>query len=218
MSQQHWRNVLHCDQKPDAEMRAIDAQEAALADVPDRVRQIRGLISRFDSLTHYRAFDNLEFLLNAIGAQDYPGAPAVDVLSRAWEIDDERRARFKTYVRALTAWTDGDAIQGDEAEQVRAALGSPDDNKRWLAASLAKTLKAFAYDEADRLEEAPPAAFVRALYKAALGRDLSEDDLQNRLDELAAGKSRNALAREIYDSAESRQHQLHHLLHHLETE
>ena len=86
-------------------------------------------------------------------------------------------------------------------------MGPFEERKAWLAASLAHTLKAFAYEAQDLLGEAAEADFVRGVYRAALGRDPSPDDLQNRLAELAGGKSRDHFIREVFDSAESRQRQ-----------
>ncbi len=216
MSRSHWRNVLHHDDEPNEAMQRIDAQVAPLEELPDAVRHIRSLIARFDSLTHYRAFDNLDLIVRAIGAGTYPGQPAVDVLTRAWQMDDRRRRRAKAYVQTLQAWSEG--TSAEEAQQVvgDAALCAElygilgpltVPTKAWLAASLAHTLKAFAYEAPDWLDEADAADFVRGVYRAALGRDPSPDDLQNRLAELAGGKSRGHLVREVFDSAESRQRQ-----------
>ncbi len=215
MSTSHWRNVLHHHDEPDEAMQRIDARVTPLEDLPEAVRHIRALIARFDSLTHYRAFDNLNLLVRAIGDGTYPGRPAVDVLARAWELDDQRRSRAKTYVQILQAWSAGKPVE--EAQQVagdaeRCAelygiLGPFAEHKAWLAASLAHTLRAFAYEAQDLLDEAAEADFVRGVYRAALDRVPSSDDLQNRLAELAAGKSREHFIREIFDSAESRQRQ-----------
>ena len=215
MPDSHWRNILHHHDEPDEAMHRIDAQVASLEELPDAVRHIRALISRFDSLTHYRAFDNLDLLVRAIGEGDYSGRPAVDVLTRDWEMDDQRRSRAKTYVQTLQAWSEGKAVE--EAQQVvgdaelcaelYSTLGSLEEHKTWLAASLAHTLKAFAYEAQDLLDETDAADFVRGVYRAALGRDPSHDDLQNRLAELAGGKSRDHFVREVFDSAESRQRQ-----------
>ena len=57
------------------------------------------------------------------------------------------------------------------------------------------------------LDETAEEDFVRGVYRAALDRDPSSDDLQNRLAELAGGKSRDHFVREVFDSAESRQRQ-----------
>ncbi len=215
MPDSHWRNILHHHDEPDEAMQRIDAQVASLEELPDAVRHIRALISRFDSLTHYRAFDNLDLLVHAIGEGTYSGRPAVDVLTRDWEMDDQRRRQAKTYVKTLRAWAEGQSAE--EAQQVAGdaelcaelygILGPLEEHKAWLAASLAHTLKAFAYEAQDLLDETDAADFVRGVYRAALGRDPSPDDLQNRLTELAGGKSRDHFVREVFDSAESRQRQ-----------
>ena len=215
MPDSHWRNILHHHDEPNEAMQRIDAQVDPLEELPDAMRHIRALISRFDSLTHYRAFDNLDLLVRAIGEGTYPGQPAVDVLTRAWEMDDQRRSRAKTYVQTLQAWSEGKSAE--EAQQVAGdselcaelyrTLGSLEEHKAWLTASLAHTLKAFAYEAQDLLDETDAADFVRGVYRAALGRDPSHDDLQNRLTELADGKSRDHFVREVFDSAESRQRQ-----------
>lgn len=75
MTPSHWRNILHRDDEPDEAMQRIDAWVAPLEELPDAVRHIRSLIARFDSLTHYRAFDNLNLLVRAIGEGTYPGRP-----------------------------------------------------------------------------------------------------------------------------------------------
>lgn len=215
MTPSHWRNILHRDDDPDEAMQRIDAQVAPLEELPDAVRHIRSLVARFDSLTHYQAFDNLNLLVRAIGEGTYPGRPAVDVLTRAWEVDDRRRDRAKTYIQTLQAWSEGQPL--DEAQQgagdaalcaeLYDALGPLAEHKAWLAASLAHTLRAFAYEAQDWLAAATAADFVCGVYRAALGRDPSGDDLQNRLAELAGGKTREHFIREIFDSAESRQRQ-----------
>lgn len=215
MPDSHWRNILHHHDEPDESMEYIDAQVAPLEKLPDAVRHIRALISRFDSLTHYCAFDNLDLIVRAIGEGTYPGQPAVDVLTRAWEMDDQRRGRAKTYVQTLHAWSEGKSAEeaqqaaGDSGlcAELYATLGPFEEHKAWLAASLAHTLRAFAYEAQDLLDEAAEADFVRGVYRAALDRDPSSDDLQNRLAELAGGKSRDHFVREIFDSAESRQRQ-----------
>lgn len=215
LSSSHWRNILHHHDEPDEAMQCIDARIAPLEELPDAVRHIRSLIARFDSLTHYRAFDNLDLIVRAIGDGTYPGRPAVDVLTRAWEMDDERRGRAKVYVQILQAWAAGKSVEearqgvgdAERCAELYDALGPFAEHKAWLAASLAHTLKAFAYEAQDLLDEADAADFVCGVYRAALDRDPSPDDLQNRLAELAGGKSRDHFIREIFDSAESRQRQ-----------
>ena len=182
MPDSHWRNILHHHDEPDEAMQRIDAQVAPLEELPDAVRHIRALISRFDSLTHYCAFDNLDLIVRAIGEGTYPGQPAVDVLTRAWEMDDQRRSRAKTYVQTLRAWSEGKSAE--EAQQVAgdselcaelyATLGPFEEHKAWLAASLAHTLKAFAYEAQDLLDETAEADFVRgSLSRGARPRPLA---------------------------------------------
>lgn len=213
-----WRNVTCPESEPDAEMRKIDDLETELGDLPPLVERIRALISRVDPLSHYKAFENLDFLLQAIGELDYPGSPAVDVLWRHGAIDDARRVRAKQLIDALGAWLDGvELVMAQEAmpdsagqlADVYAALGDSTDEKRWLAMCLRKTLKEHAYTPWDFINEADDAAFVRAVYMSILGRPPSPDDLTFRLEELAAGKTREAFFVEIMGADEHRQGHLH---------
>ena len=217
----HWRNVLCDPDQLDSEMKRLDAMQAALGDLPADAAAIRALISRFDSITHYKCEDNVRFLLDAIGAGTYPGCPAVDVLWRAWECEDDRRRRFRGYVHALRAWAEDvdappDAVT--QHEEVSVALGEPDQHKRWLALSLAKTLDVFTYSPEDAAEELPPKDFVRRVYMTALGRNPSPDDLRNRLNELASGKSGEDLLREVLASKESCARQMVRLMNKREDE
>ena len=94
-------------------------------------------------------------------------------------MDDQRRGRAKAYVQTLQAWSEGKSAE--EAQQVAgdaelcdelyATLGPLEEHKAWLAASLAHTLKAFAYEAQDLLDEASGADFVCGVYRAALDRD-----------------------------------------------
>jgi hypothetical protein len=213
-----WRNVTCPESEPDAEMRTIEAFEATLNDVPPLVERIRALISRVDPLSHYKAFENLDFLLDAIGDLDYPGSPAVDVLWRYGDIDESRRERAKGYVDAMNAWLAGmdPATAKDEqpenaarVAQVYEALGAMDDRKRWLAMCLRKTLKELAYTPWDFINEYEDAAFVRAVYESILGRPPSPDDLVFRVEELEGGKTREAFLTEIIRADEHRRMHLH---------
>lgn len=213
-----WRNVMCPESGPDAEIGAIDEFEAELGDLPPLVPRIRALISRIDPLSHYKAFENLDFLLAAIGALDYPGSPAVDVLWRHGMIDEERRAQVRSYIDVIGAWlADTDlettkTAQPDNADcavQVFEMLGEPSEEKRWLAMSLRKTLKEHAYTPWDFISEYDDAAFVRAVYESILGRPPSPDDLAFRVEELAAGKSREAFFVEAMGSDEHRRGHLH---------
>lgn len=213
-----WRNVMCPQSEPDAEIRAIDAVEAETGDLPPLVERIRALISRVDPLSHYKAFENLDFLLDAIGDLDYPGSPAVDVLWRHGEFDDDRRAQAKAYVTALSAWLAAEdlaaaqAAHPEDAElvaKIYEALGEVNDQKRWLAMCLRKTLKEHAYTPWDFIEEYDDASFVRAVYQSVLGRPPSPDDLAFRIEELNEGKTREAFFLEIMATDEHRRDHLH---------
>ncbi len=219
-----WRNVMCPDSEPDAEVRAIDAAEQNLDKPAAMVTRIRALISRIDSLSHYKAFENIDFLLDAIGDLDYPGSPAVDVLWRDGQVDDVRRAHARAYADALGAWLSGRSLpsaQGDHPDsadlltRIYEALGEPNEEKRWLAMSLRKTLKEHAYTPWDYIAEYDDAAFVCAVYESVLGRPPSGDDLAFRVEELLAGKSREAFVTEIMGTDEHRRGHLYGIAAHL---
>jgi hypothetical protein len=211
-----WRNVTERPEDFDAEMAAIDAMVDP-GELTEEARHVRALISRFDSIAHYRALDNLELIVRAIGSGTYPRYPAVDVLVRRWEVDEERRSAFAGWSRALLAWSRGERVPtalplAGGPTRVDELLGPRTPEKAWLAASLAKTLKAFAFTASDRVAALPEEVFVRAAYRAALGREPSADDLSFRLGELAAGKPRQALLAEIDGSTEARERLLEQVL------
>jgi len=219
-----WRNVMCPDSEPDAEIRAIDAVEQDLGKPDAIVTRIRALISRIDSLSHYKAFENIDFLMDAIGDLDYPGSPAVDVLWRNGQVDDARRALAKAYADALGVWLSGKPLpsaqraQPDSADllaRVYEALGQTNEEKRWLAMCLRKTLKEQAYTPWDFIAEYHDAAFVYAVYEAILGRPPSGDDLAFRIEELLAGKSREAFVTEIMGTDEHRRGHLFGIVAHL---
>ncbi len=212
-----WRNVLCPESEPDAEILRIDAVEDTLPDLPGMVDRIRALISRVDPLSHYKAFDNVDFLLDAIGQLDYPRSPAVDVLWRHGQIDDQRRAEAKCYIDALSAWISGvplDKVKSQQTgnnailDKVYTALGETDDYKRWLAMTLRKTLKEHTYTSWDFIAECDDTTFVLAVYEGILHRQPSPDDLKFRLEELANGKDRKDFFQEIFDAGE---HQNSHM-------
>ena len=204
------------DAAPDADIARINSMEDELGPLPDAVEHVRALISRFDSLSHYRALDNLTFIIRAIGSSDYPGMPAVDVLWRHARIDDERRGQFKAYYQALRAWLAGKPLDraaegADEADEVYAALGESDPAKVWLAESLAKTLAECVLLPEDVIAEHDDEAYVRALYEAVLHRHPSPDDLRFRVEELASGRTRDELFADILNAAEHTEHVRAHL-------
>jgi hypothetical protein len=213
-----WRNVICPESEPDEEIRTIQALEDEIGELGANAERIRALISRIDPLSHYRAFDNVDFLLAAVGDLDYPGNPAIDVLWRHGDIDDERRARAKAYIAALSAWLDRvdlDAAKAahpeheDVLEMTYQKLGEINDEKRWLAMSLRKTLKEHTYTPWDVIQEYDDADFVVAVYLSILHRPPSPDDLEFRVEELAQGKTREAFFEEILGAPEHQGGHLH---------
>ena len=208
-----WRNVTCPDTAPDADIARINAIEDELGPFPDEVEHVRALISRFDSLSHYRALDNLTFIVRAIGASDYPGMPAVDVLWRHERIDDERRGQFRAFYQALRAWLAGKPLEQAGADasttaaaEAYAALGERDGAKVWLAESLARTLAEYVLLPEDIIAEHGDEAYITALYEAVLHRHPSSDDLQFRVAELRNGRTRDEMFDDILNAAEHTQH------------
>lgn len=223
MSESHermhrWRNITCPESEPDAEIRRIEVMEDERGPFPAEAEQIRALISRFESLSHYKAIENLTFIMRAIGSSDYPGMPAVDVLWRHERIDDERRATFRRYYHALQSWLAGETIEQakekqaaptdalGELDEVYASLGDPDDAKTWLAASLAKTLGEQVLTPEDVIAEHDDEAYVLALYEAILHRHPSPDDLKFRLAELRNGMTRDEMFGGVLAAAEHTDH------------
>jgi hypothetical protein len=211
-----WRNVVHDPSRYDAEMTVIDGM-VDLDQVEESTHHIRALISRFDAVAHYRAEENLALLAKAIGSGTYPGYPAVDVLARSWHVDEERRVWFLSWSRALSAWARGETSDVEltldgQVVVLGDLLGERNRDKEWLAASLGKTLKCFVETPADRVSGLSDETFVRAVYRSALGRDPSPDDLGFRLRELATGKGREAFVQEVFASDEAHAKRLHQIL------
>lgn len=213
-----WRNVIYPESHADPAIREIDALEDEIGELQPNVERIRALISRIDPLSHYKTFENVRFLLKAVGELTYPGIPAVDVLWRHGQIDDEWREQVKQYIFTIEAWLNRTEI--DEAKSIRAdcaqildevyeSLGDYNDEKRWLAMSLAKTLKEHAYTAWDFISEYDDETFVKAVYLSILDREPSPDDLRFRVEELTGGKSREDLFREVFDSLEHKNSHLH---------
>ena len=212
-----WRNVACPQSEPDAEMVAIDKFEDSLGVLPPKVERIRALISRIDPLSHYKAFDNLDFLMTAIGKLDYPRYPAIDVLSRHGQLDNERLTQVQRYVYCLEAWLAGKSLAEAAAERkdcpkliekTYTELGDRTDEKRWLVMAMVKTLKEHAYSPWHFIAEAEDADFVRAVYFANLKRPPSPDDLKFRVEGLRGGKTRHSFFLEVFGSAEHQRRKL----------
>ena len=213
---QRWRNVVEDPSHYDVDMRRIDSM-IEVAKAKKNIHHIRALISRFDAVSHYRAEENLSLLVSAIGSGTYPNYPAVDVLARHWQIDEDRRIWFMSWSRALAAWsraepTDIKLTIGGQVLALNDLLGERSRDKEWLAASLSKTLKCFVETPEERISDLGDETFVRAVYRSALGRDPSPDDLSFRLQELATGKDREAFVNEVFGSTEANKRRLNRIL------
>jgi hypothetical protein len=213
---QGWRNVVEDPSHYDDEMRRIDSM-INVETAKKSTHHIRALISRFDAVVHYRAEDNLSLLVNAIGSGTYPDYPAVDVLARNWQIDEERRMWFMSWSRALAAWSRSEPSDIQLTMDSRVVvlddlLGDRSRDKEWLAASLSKTLKCFVETPEERIFDLSDETFVRAVYQTAFGRDPSADDLSFRVQELAMGKGREVFVDEVFASEESNTRRLYRIL------
>ncbi len=211
-----WRNVLYEPSHYDGEMRAIDAM-VDRGEVDPWVHHVRALISRFDAVSHYKAEDNMELLVRAIGEETYSGYPAVDVLTRSWQVEEERRRHFADWAKGLSDWAEGGStdqklVLNGRTISLGQVLGKSTPEKAWLAASLSKTLRAFVETPAERVDRLESETFVRAVYRSALGRNPSGDDLAFRLRELETGKSRDELIAEVYSSEEAESRRMYQIL------
>jgi hypothetical protein len=205
-----WRNVVKEHSDYDSKMREID-QSISPDSLSSADWHIRSLITRYDGVKHYKSEENFEFILNAIAAGTYPGHPAVDVLTRAWQTDVNRRNQVKEWISALDQWTLGIPaalrVSGKE-ESAISLLGKRTAEKLWLVRSFSRTLRSFVETAKDRVESLTAEVFVRSLYLAALGREPSSDDLLYRIEELESGKDRGSLIDEVYSSAEANSRRL----------
>ena len=206
------------ESQPDVEIKAIQALEDKLGELPPRVERIRSLESRIDPLSHYEAFENIDFIMKSIGELDYPGYPAVNVLWRNGQIDDERREEAKRYIYSISSWLDGKNVEEAKIERqecsrlldkVYTVLGEMSDHKRWLAMSLSKTLKEHAYTPWDFIGEYGDEDFIKAVYVAVIGREPSPDDLKFRMEELKTIKSREEFFLDVFNAEEHKMGHLH---------
>lgn len=207
------KNALLENAGTDMEIQQMnELEEDDLSESGEKVQQIRALIDRIADLSHYRAFNDIDFIVEATGAKDYPGSPALDVLPSQDEIDRDRRERLKDYICCLTTWADGanleDAVDDFKASEKMLRntyihLGAADEEKKWLIQCLIDALKGMASSPEDVIYEITDEEFVLYLYKTILGREPDEDDRKLRLAELKRGKPRQELVKEVLESRES---------------
>ena len=212
-----WRDIPVERIESDKEIQQIDAIEEELGEIRRQIQQIRILISRLADLSHYLIFEDIDFVIKAIGGKDYPGSPALDVLPSYEDIGRERRESVKEYVYCLTAWAEGKDVEDAVAEfradekllrNIYTNLGKLDEERKWLALCLAKTLKEKAASPEDIVSEISDEEFVIYVYKTVLGREPDEDDLNLKLTELRRGRARQQLIQDILESKESQKRML----------
>ena len=178
----------------------------------EKVQQIKALIARNSDLLHYRAFDDIDFIIEAIGKKNYSGSPALDVLPSHDGIDRERREKAKDYIQCLSSWAEGKEVEDAVAEfkasekllrSTYAQLGVLDEDKKQLALFLAENLGEKVASPEDAILEVSDEEFINYVYNAILGRGPDDDDFNLRLMELRRGKTRQELITEILESRES---------------
>ena len=192
---------------------AINITEQERNLLGEKGQQVKALISRIADLSHYRAFDDLDFIIEAIGKKDYNGSPALDVLPSNEDIDRDRRERVREYIYCLNSWAEGKDLEDAIAEfkakdnvlrSIYTLLGGLDEEKRSLASDLAGVLDEKVSSPEDVVSEIPDEEFITYVYNTVLGRDPDNDDLNLRLMELKRGKTRPDLINDILESRESR--------------
>jgi hypothetical protein len=189
-----------------------NAKEQDSGRLGEKVQQIRVLISRAAALSHYRAIDDIGFIIEAIGAKDYEGSPALDVLPSNEEIDSERREKVKEYIYCLNSWAEKKDIE-DAVAEFKASeklvrntyihLGELDEEKKQLALELAEALNGKVSSPEDVISEISDEEFVIHVYKNILDRRPDDDDLRIKLMELRRGKTRQELVKDVLESKES---------------
>jgi hypothetical protein len=197
----------------DAEVQQMDvAVEEEVTGFGEKVQQVKALIPRMADLSHYLAFNDIEFIIEAIGNRDYPGSPALDVLPSYEVINSDRKEKVREYIHCLLCWAEAKDVEDAVAEfksnekllrNTYIQLGELDEDKKSLALMLAKILKDQISSPEDAISEISDEDFIKYVYKTILGREPGEDDLSLRLTQLKRGKPRHEMIKDILESKES---------------
>ena len=191
---------------------SVEASNGSLNGNGEKAQQIKALISRSSDFLHYRAFDDINFIIEAIGKKDYSGSPALDVLPSHDGIDRDRREKAREYIYCLKSWAEGrdmeDAVADFKASEkflrsTYAQLGVLDEEKKQLALLLSDGLNEKVSSPEDAILEVADEEFIIYVYNAILARKPDDDDLKLRLMELRRGKTRQELITDILESRES---------------
>ncbi len=211
-----WKNATDEKAEPDIEIQETDDMEDIveedLVEVGEEIQKLNALISRIADLAHYRAIDDIDFIIEAIGEKDYPGSPALDVLPSHDGIDSERREQVKEYIYCLSSWADGKSVE-DAVSEFKASekllrntyvhLGELDEERKMLAQTLVQHLDEAVSSPEDAIHEVSDEEFIIYVYKSILGREPDEDDLSLKLMDLRHGKTRQELIKDVLESKES---------------
>jgi len=200
--------TMEMDEQP----QETEETEEEVDGIGEKVQHIGILLSRIADITHYRAFDDIDFMIGAIGAKEYAGSPNLDVLPSHEDIDRERRQSLKDYIYCLNCWLDGKDVEDAVGEykandklvrNIYVRLGNFDEEKKWLAMNLVKMLEENVASPEDDILEISDEDFITYVYKTVLGRDPDPDDLRLRVMELKRGKERPDMIKDILESKES---------------
>jgi len=195
----------------------VSNSEVELNEFIEKVKQIEVLIDRISDPSHYRFFNDVDFIVDAIGEMDYPGSPAVDVLPSHDDIEIERRDMIKDYLFCLSMWSEGTSLEDALGEfkvnekilrNIYRLLGALDGDKFDLVQYLIKSLEEKVSSPEDILSQVAEEEFIYHVYKTILGRDPDEDELKLKLMGFKRGKTRQELVREIMESRETNKRML----------
>lgn len=213
---ERWRNVLcPMTEAMDREIHEINKIEKSLGEIPNEINRIRALITRVDPLCYCHIFDNVNFVINAVGLLTYPGSPSIDVLERCilrgGQLPSDIKERVNEYIFSLDSWLRG-KLRGEALEdkpqynklieRIYSTLGEKSPYKEWLVASLVKTLKEHAYTPIDWLSQFSNEEVINEVYKIALNRAPTKEEAESTSQELEEGKSPMMILYDIINSKE----------------
>ena len=145
-----WRN---CALEADSEILDIDRMEDHIAPIDPKVSKIRELIGSLEMChhkaekwaidmlwtCHWNFVENLQIVLEMIGGNLKPERPFA---ACAWNISlSPIRPRMEVVSNTLKVFCDNSASDKEIDRYVLSLLGEPTEEKKWLAASLGKTIR-----------------------------------------------------------------------------
>lgn len=191
-----------------------------LEEFGEKNQYIEVLVDRIADPNHYRFFGDIDFIIEAIGAMNYPGNPAIDVLPSQDDIDQERRDIIKDYIFGLSSWLKGieleDALGEFKANEkilrnVYIHLGDLDEDKKHLIQYLIDALSDKVSSPDDVISQITEEEFIFYVYKIILDREPDKDELKLKMMGLKRGQSRQKLIKEVMDSKENSKRMLNEI-------